>query len=265
MQYYISYFFIYAIIGWIIEVSFHVITKGKFINRGFLSGPYCPIYGFGALSVILLLNQVGPISKLMLFFASMLIATILELITGFILEKIFHKRWWDYTSYKFNLGGYICAEFSLLWGAVCFILYEAIHPLIIKLIGLVPIKILLIVNIIMGVMFVVDFITTIITIMGLSQKFKLLENESRDIRKVSDGIGQVVAKSTFDALDRKKEFENSKFAKEFDERSAEFKAKFDSLGEKRLLRSYPNLLKDLDDKWENRESAKRKESIKDKH
>ena len=265
MQDYISYFFIYAIVGWIMEVSFHVITKGKFINRGFLSGPYCPIYGFGAVSVILLLNQVGPISKLMLFFVSMIIATVLELVTGFILEKIFHKRWWDYTSYKFNIGGYVCAEFSLLWGAVCFILYEAIHPLIVKLVGLVPMRAVVIVNIIMGVMFVVDFVTTIITIMGLTQKFRALERQSRDIRRVSDELGQVVAKSTFEALDRKKEFENSKFIKGFDERSAEFKAKFDSLGEKRLLRSYPNLIKDLDDKWENREYLKRKESKIEEH
>ena len=69
MQYYISYFFVYAIIGWIIEVSFHVITKGKFINRGFFYGPYCPIYGFGAIAVIWILNVVGD-GKNLIFMAT---------------------------------------------------------------------------------------------------------------------------------------------------------------------------------------------------
>lgn len=258
MQYYISYFFVYAIIGWILEVSFHVITKGKFINRGFFNGPYCPIYGFGALSVISFLNLVGDGNKLVLFFSAMFISTLLELITGFILEKIFHKRWWDYTSYKFNLGGYICAEFSLLWGAICFILYEAIHPLIKKAVILIPAKILLSINILMLVVFIIDFVSTVITLMGLSNKFKAIENQSKDIRKVSDDIGRRVADKTFIALDKKKELESSKLAKGFDERSAEFKNLFNSSGERRILRAYPNLLKDLEAKWENIEHRNKK-------
>ena len=251
MQYYISYFFVYSIIGWILEVSFHVITQAKFINRGFLNGPYCPIYGFGSISVISLLNLVGDDNKLFLFFAAMIISTLLELVTGFLLEKIFHKRWWDYSSYKFNLGGYICAEFSLLWGAICFILYEAIHPLIRKGINYIPYKVLLVINIIMLILFIIDLVSTVITIMGLNKKFKTIENQTKDIRKVSDEIGKKVADKTFIALDKKKELENSKFIKEFDERNAEFKAIFNSFGEKRLLRAYPNLLKDLETKWEN--------------
>ena len=258
MHDYITYFFIYAIIGWIIEVSFHVITRGRFINRGFLNGPYCPIYGFGAMGVIIFLDNIGPISKLSLFFISMVIASILELVTGFLLEKIFHKRWWDYSDRRFNIGGYICAEFSLAWGAVCFILYEAVHPLIAKTVGLIPNKILIVINIIMGLMFIIDLISTINTLMGLNKKFKTIENQSKDIKKISDGIGQIVADRTFDAIERKKELENSRFGKEFDERSAEFRERFSKFGEKRILRAYPNLLKDLEDRWEKRDMKKNK-------
>lgn len=258
MQYYISYFFIYAIIGWILEVSFHVISQGKFINRGFLNGPYCPIYGFGALAVVLILGDLGNSNKLYIFFMSALVASILELITGYILEKIFHKRWWDYRSNKFNLGGYICAEFSLIWGAVCYILYEAIHPMIRKAINLLPIKVIITINIIMALIFVVDLIATVITLMGLSEKFKMIEDQSKDIRKVSDGIGQKVADRTFEALDRKKEIENSKIGKEFDQRSAEFKEFFDKFGEKRILRAFPNLSEDLEEKWNRIDIIKKK-------
>ena len=249
MQYYISYFFIYAVIGWILEVSFHVISQGKFINRGFLNGPYCPIYGFGALAVVLILGDLGNSNKLYIFFTSALVASLLELITGFILEKIFHKRWWDYRSNKFNLGGYICAEFSLIWGAVCYILYEAIHPMIRDAVTFLPVKAIGLINTIMGLIFVIDLIATIITLMGLSEKFKLIEDQSKDIRKISDEIGQKVADRTFVALDRKKELENSKIGKEFDQKSAEFKQIFDKFGEKRILRAYPNLLEDLEEKW----------------
>lgn len=253
---YITYFFIYAIIGWMIEVSFHVITMGKFINRGFFSGPYCPIYGFGALGVLYFLDNIGSISKLGLFFASMIIASILELITGFLLEKIFHKRWWDYSDRRFNIGGYICAEFSLTWGAVCFILHEAVHPMIAKAVGLLPIRFLLIFSAVMGLMVIIDFISTVNTLMGLNKKFKLIENQSKDIKKISDGIGQRVADRTFDALDKKKEFDNSRLGKEFDQRSAEFRERFSKVGEKRILRAYPNLLKDLEDKGYNLENLK---------
>lgn len=247
---YIGYFFIYAIIGWMLEVSFHVITQGKFINRGFLSGPYCPIYGFGALGVILALNKVDEVNKFTLFFASMIIATLLELITGFLLEKIFHKRWWDYSNNKFNLGGYICAEFSLLWGAVCFILYEAVHPLVVKLVGIIPYKILLFINIGLSLLFIVDFISTVITLLGLNQKFKTLSSQSQDIKRLSDELGQRVADRTAAAIELGKEIEQSPRFKEFDQRSEQFKEKFDKASERRILRAYPNLINGLEDKWQ---------------
>ena len=110
----------------------------------------------------------------------------------------------------------------------------------------------------MGLIFVVDLIATIITLMGLSEKFKLIEDQSKDIRKVSDGIGQKVADRTFEALDRKKEIENSKIGKEFDQRSAEFKEFFDKFGEKRILRAFPNLSEDLEEKWERIDIIKKK-------
>lgn len=248
MQYYILYFFIYAVVGWILEVSFHVISQAKFINRGFLNGPYCPIYGFGAIGVISFLQIVGDENKLILFFSAMLISSILELITGYLLEKIFHKRWWDYSDRKFNIGGYICAEFSLLWGAVCFILYEAIHPVIRKLAMIIPIKIIYITNFILLITLIIDLVSTVNTIMGLNKKFKAIDHQSKDLRKVSDNIGQRVADKTFVALDRKKEIENSKIYRDFDQRSKEFRQNFQKQGEKRLLKAFPHLIHDLEDR-----------------
>lgn len=248
--YYFAYFFIYSFLGWIIEVSFHVITKARFINRGFLNGPYCPIYGFGALSILHLIADTHADNKIKLLFYSMIIATILELITGFILEKLFNKRWWDYSDKKFNYKGYICLEFSLIWGAISFILYEAIHPLIVLSIGKIPYNILVILNIVFFIIFLSDFIATIMTLFGLNKKFKEIEKTNEAIRKLSDDIGIKVADRTFEAIDKKKKLESTEKFKEFDERNKEFKEKFKGFGEKRILRAYPNLLKGLEIKIE---------------
>ena len=97
------------------EVSFQAVKTGRFINRGFLNGPVCPIYGFGALGVIYFLTDIGKTNKLVLFFGSVFIATALELVGGFLLEKIFHKKWWDYSDQMFNINGRICVLFSLFW------------------------------------------------------------------------------------------------------------------------------------------------------
>ena len=111
-------FFIYAFFGWCIEVVFCGLNEGHFINRGFLNGPVCPIYGVGGVIVVLCLTPIKD-NIFLLFVGSALLTSILELITGFALDKIFHARWWDYTDMPFNIGGYICLKFSIYWGFVC--------------------------------------------------------------------------------------------------------------------------------------------------
>ena len=101
------YFFIYAFLGWTAEVIFAALKNGKFVNRGFLNGPVCPIYGVGMAVLVLLLNPLKN-SWWLLFFAGAAFCSILELVTGFVLDKIFKTKWWDYSNEKLNLKGYIC-------------------------------------------------------------------------------------------------------------------------------------------------------------
>lgn len=110
------YFMIYSVIGWIIEVSFHAVTLGKVVNRGFLNGPLCPVYGSGVLMVLAVVYIDGALfgfetdlqkaSTFGLFIVGIVFATLIELIAGFVLDKLFHARWWDYRGMKFNLNGY---------------------------------------------------------------------------------------------------------------------------------------------------------------
>ena len=236
------------------EVSFQAVKTGRFINRGFLNGPLCPIYGFGALGVIYFLTDIGKTNKLILFFGSVFIATALELVGGFLLEKIFHKKWWDYSEMRFNLGGYICVEFSILWGLACFVLYEAVHPLIQRLFAFLNPKFIFYIDIILLIIFAVDMVQTILTLVGLNKKFKKLNAASQDIRGVSDDIGKRVYERTMKVKSKKEEIEDRPKIRELESKRTmirqELATLFDKFSEKRILRAFPNLVNDLIDRIE---------------
>ena len=263
MRDYLIYFFIYAFIGWVVEVSYHAVTKGKFINRGFLAGPYCPIYGFGAISVIYFLTDIAEKNKLVLFLGSMLIATLIEFVAGFLLEKIFHERWWDYSDRKLNIGGYVCLEFFVIWGMFCFLLYEAVHPLIEKLVGLVPDAFIKYLGIGLVIIMTLDLIATINTLIGLNKEFKSIDKVSRDIKKVSDKIGVRVYDKTVQIESRQEELRKKPEFIEIENRIKDLKERKGQLEEKRILKSFPNLSKRLGERQ--REIEELRERIRDQY
>lgn len=128
---YIFYFFIYGFLGWICETIYCSIGNKKVINRGFLNGPICPIYGLGALMVILLLNNYRG-NLAIIFIMGLVMTSILEYITGYILEFLFHTTWWDYSNRMFNINGRVCLKNSILFGILSIFLIEIIHPTIVK-------------------------------------------------------------------------------------------------------------------------------------
>lgn len=125
----ICYFAIYSFIGWCVEVIYTSYRSKKFINRGFLFGPFCPIYGYVIITVLILLHNFTQTPLLFLIGAT-LITTVIEYVTGVILEAVFKTKWWDYSKRKFNLGGKICLKFSIYWGFALLFFYYFIHPYI---------------------------------------------------------------------------------------------------------------------------------------
>ncbi len=125
----VLYFFIYAFLGWLLETIYCIVTLGVFNKRGFLYGPICPIYGFGAIILILCLKNIktNTIGK---FFIGMIAFTIFEYIVSLLLEKLFGLRWWDYTNEPLNFQGRISLSFSIAWGIVGVIFVEKIHPFV---------------------------------------------------------------------------------------------------------------------------------------
>ena len=133
----ILFFLLYSLIGWIWESSYVSIKKHCFVNRGFMHGPMLPIYGAGALCILL---STLPVSEhvVLIFLVGMVSSTILEYITGAVMEKLFQVRYWDYTNQRCNLKGYICLSSSLAWGAFSVLLVKLIHPPISNLVRQIP-------------------------------------------------------------------------------------------------------------------------------
>lgn len=219
----VIYFVLFAIAGYICEVIFAAIVLGKFVNRGFLNGPWCPIYGFGVVIVAICLK---PLSKslLVLFIGSVLLTSVLEYFTGYILEKVFDQKWWDYSDDKFNLGGYICLKFSLLWGVACTAVVKLVLPAVDAVIRVVPHFVGLIVTGVIVALMLIDLSATVITIMGIKKKIRLIDSTVAKLKAGTEDMGGFISKETLIVKDKYEEI-----AKTAGEKKAEFAEKKDAL------------------------------------
>ena len=158
---YITYFFIYSFLGWLIETIYALFVHGYFVKRGFLFEPICPIYGFGA--VLLLIATKKLYKKPFLKFLIAAIAfTLFEYIVSFLLEMLFGLRWWDYSNDFLNIQGRVSLLYSIFWGLIGVFLLEKLHPLIEDFIQKVEVKIktnakLMIVYVLLGIL-ILDFV-----------------------------------------------------------------------------------------------------------
>lgn len=200
-----QFFLVYSFLGWCVEVIYQAAAKGKIVNRGFLNGPVCPIYGFGVLAVFGTINAAEAYfdagtqktSLLLVFVCGIALTTSIELFGGWALDRIFHARWWDYTDKPFNFHGYICLEFSLLWGLGIVLVVEVVHPLIASILNRSapqsvgwPL---------MGILYTVyaaDFMLSVMIMVGLNKRLAELDEMQKKMRVVSntlsDGLGRSV-------------------------------------------------------------------------
>lgn len=231
------FFFIYAFLGWCTEVIYAAINSGKFVNRGFLNGPYCPIYGFGVVFVVLCIYPVRD-NLALLFFGSVILTTVLEFITGFVLEKIFNEKWWDYSDEHFNIKGYICLKFSIMWGLACIIVIRVIHPLIIKLVDIIPHIVGIIIISVMSAGIISDMIITIFAIMKIKRDIKLIKSISEKMRHISDYTGEKIYDKVTVAMEK-----NEQHKIQIEELKEKYKSVSESKGivHKRIENAFPKL------------------------
>ena len=198
---YLWYFFIYAFLGWCAEVVFAAAQKGTFVNRGFLNGPLYPIYGVGLVAVVALLAPVQD-SLGLLYLGAVLLTSAIELVTGFLMEKLFHQRWWDYSTMPFNIGGYVCLEFSLMWGLGAMVMVKVIHPTIAALVNIIPPLVGFVLMCLLYAVYAADVVATAIAASDLARELDALEKVADSMHAVSDAMTEILGTTALD-MDQK--------------------------------------------------------------
>jgi len=230
-------FVIYAFLGWCLEVIYATVQTGKFVNRGFLNGPYCPIYGVGMIIVITLLEPF-KVNIPAFFVGSVILTTLLELITGFILERIFNQKWWDYSQNPFNLSGYVCLGQSLVWGLSCVFVIYILQPFINDAIHLMSGSFGIIFLVFILIVFLVDVVLTILVLLKVKKYGQILDDVGDSIKSLSDSFGKNISDGTISAMKI-----GNKNKQELDELREKYQSIIDKkiLGYKRLTKAFPTL------------------------
>lgn len=196
----VFFFFIYSFLGWISEVGYAYHNRKIFVNRGFLFGPLCPIYGSSLVLAIVLTNEIKS-NLLLLFIFATIITSTLEYFTGLILEKLFNLKWWDYSEDPFNLHGHICLHFSIMWGIVTTIIIKIIHPIINFLVLAIPMFIAIPLFYVLIVLLFLDFFYTLNSLIQLKPIIVELSKITNELKNRYLSILSITKEKTIDKVD----------------------------------------------------------------
>ena len=178
----LMYFIIYSVLGWIMESIIRSVIERKIINTGFLKGPVCPIYGIGAIIMLLFLERFQE-NIIALFFIAIVVLTTWEYLVGVLLEKMFNTKYWDYSHQKFNFQGRICLTNSLFWGVLGVVFVKYIHPFVQGLISKVDMNLLYYIIAITSLVMVVDCISTVIKIKNIKLTLEKADKINKEIKE----------------------------------------------------------------------------------
>lgn len=252
IYYSILYFFVYGFLGWCTEVIFAAFKQHRFVNRGFLNGPICPIYGVGVTLVIACLEAFQS-NLLLLYISPVILVTVLEGVTGWAMDKLFHNKWWDYSKLPFNIGGYVCLLFSLIWGVACVFIVYFVHPLIHQVLSLIPHTAGIALIAILGIALLSDIIVTTSAIVKFNQYLERLKHITDELHAISNQIGSELYQNVMHVLDMQESSRQKlddvklEVSEEIRMQIVELKTRAQNLGEKvpkparRLLKAFPKL------------------------
>ena len=247
---YIFYFFFYSFIGWFFESCYCSIRPKKWVNRGFLRGPICPIYGTGGLVMMICLLPLRHITdnlyinELLIFIAGAILCDIVEFMTSYIMEKLFNARWWDYSNKKFNIQGRICLTHTFYWGTCSCLFVFILEPIMnLYLVGQVSESSRNILTYIFLTVFAFDLLDTVINALGI-------RDISSKFMKLSEEISEF-AIEVYTTVGGKSENESEAMKKDLSEKFNELHSNYDkfkndlkdikSKSKKRLFKAFPFL------------------------
>lgn len=244
---YVLYFFFYSTVGWLVESIYCSCGERKLINRGFLTGPMCPIYGSGAVALSLCLSPIkrSPIIPewaefVLILFLGMIICDFVEFMTSLIMEKMFHARWWDYSNKPFNIQGRICLQHTTYWGLGTVVFMYIIHPPVEKLIAVIPTNIAYITLGIILIVFVIDLINAVRVAADFRKLMDTLHSLTLTAKKHTETAKEMLNKSgkQFANITEELNSKADKLQQQFTEVLSE---KIKSMKKARFFRNSPNL------------------------
>lgn len=258
---YIFYFFLYSAIGWFVESIYCSVAAKKWINRGFLKGPICPIYGTGA---VVMMFFIVPFSHytdkwywntLLVFALGMVLCDIVEFITSYIMEKLFNARWWDYSGKKFNIQGRICLMHTFYWGLASVVFVQIAHSYIYELLNrLISVPLRNNMLLVILTVFVIDLINTVRNALKFRDFSVKLQKYSDKIAKGAEIFFSTVGNKV-DAIQYRGTKAAKDFQKDIKDQLTDFKSQFKKFQvpekvkflkpTRHLFRSYPSLEKGI--------------------
>lgn len=191
----LCFFLIYSFLGWILSTAVAAFRKKHFVDVGFLYGPFCPAYGFGAVLFAIFLDELKK-RPVFLFLGGTLLSTFVVLVTGFILERMLHRKWWDYSRKRFQFGGYVNLPYTVIWGLLAMVSVLFINPFLCRILSLLPLNLVQIILAILYIVIGIDLIGTISGIVAVNSRINklfIIEGMSENLQKAADYMGQGVA------------------------------------------------------------------------
>lgn len=184
-------FFSYSFAGWVTGTAGAAARQRKFVDVGFLYGPWCPAYGVGGLLFAIFLTELRD-SLFFLFVGGVILSFIVTYTTGFVLERIFHRKWWDFSRKRFQFGGYVSLPWSAVWGLLGVLCIRFVNPFLRDVLKLLPHGVGKIILLVLGIIFIMDFVGTLVGILKVRSSVKkasLLYGVAENLQKTSDEMG----------------------------------------------------------------------------
>lgn len=186
------FFYFYCFFGWIFESTFVSLKSKKFVNRGFMRGPFLPIYGSGAI-MMLVVSMPFQDNIFLTYIAGCIGATALELVTGVTMEALFKVRYWDYSNQKLNYKGHICLSSTIAWGFLTILMTEIVHRGVEKVIFIIPYTVVAVITVILTVYIIVDFTLSFKAAMDLRDILVGLEKAKEEMERIQKRLDVIIA------------------------------------------------------------------------